>query len=150
MSQFSIPQFVEIEDKIFGPLTLKQFFIFLGGIGLVVLLYKLITTFVIFILFALPVGVATLILTFGQFNGRGMGFLLSALLGYFSEPRSFVFQKDAATIIAKRVEAVGNKIGQGILSEDEKLSRLHKLTYILNQDVKTEEELIKSRYHGEE
>jgi len=26
--QFQVPQFIEIEDKIFGPLTLKQFLYF--------------------------------------------------------------------------------------------------------------------------
>ena len=29
--QYPIPQFVEIEDQIIGPLTLKQFFFLLGG-----------------------------------------------------------------------------------------------------------------------
>ncbi|TSC80302.1 MAG: hypothetical protein G01um101429_152 [Parcubacteria group bacterium Gr01-1014_29] len=33
MQQFQVPQFIEVEDKIFGPLTTKQFFYLLGGGG---------------------------------------------------------------------------------------------------------------------
>jgi hypothetical protein len=32
MAQYQVPQFIEVEDKIFGPLTLKQF-IYLAGAG---------------------------------------------------------------------------------------------------------------------
>ena len=37
--QFQVPQFIEIEDKIFGPLTAKQFFYILGGGAIIFLLY---------------------------------------------------------------------------------------------------------------
>jgi len=31
--QFNIPQFIEIKDKIIGPLTMRQFLYILAGIG---------------------------------------------------------------------------------------------------------------------
>jgi hypothetical protein len=37
--EYQVPQFIEIEDKIFGPLTLKQFIYLAGGIGLAVVAY---------------------------------------------------------------------------------------------------------------
>ena len=39
--QFKVPQFLDIEDKIFGPLTFKEFVYLAGGAGLCFVLYKL-------------------------------------------------------------------------------------------------------------
>jgi len=39
--QYQVPQFIEIEDKIFGPLTLKQFLYLAGGGGLCLLFFTL-------------------------------------------------------------------------------------------------------------
>ena len=39
--RFEVPQFVDIEDKIFGPLTFKQFIYIAGGAGVsVVAVYR--------------------------------------------------------------------------------------------------------------
>jgi len=38
--QFQVPQFIEVEDKIFGPLTFKQFVYMAGGAGLAYLLWR--------------------------------------------------------------------------------------------------------------
>ena len=37
--QFQVPQFIEIEDKIFGPLTFKQFIYLAGGVGASIVLW---------------------------------------------------------------------------------------------------------------
>jgi hypothetical protein len=39
--QFKVPQFLEIEDKIFGPFTFKEFVYLAGGAGLCFIIYKL-------------------------------------------------------------------------------------------------------------
>lgn len=39
--QFKVPQFLDIEDKIFGPFTFKEFVYLAGGAGLCFVLYKL-------------------------------------------------------------------------------------------------------------
>ena len=38
--KFQVPQFTDVEDKIFGPLTLKQFVYIAGGGGLSFLLWR--------------------------------------------------------------------------------------------------------------
>ena len=40
MNQFLIPQFIDVEPKILGPLTLRQFITIVIGIVLIVLCYK--------------------------------------------------------------------------------------------------------------
>lgn len=39
--QFKVPQFLEIEDKIFGPFTFREFVYLAGGAGLCFVVYKL-------------------------------------------------------------------------------------------------------------
>ena len=38
--QFQVPQFIEVEDKIFGPLTFKQFVYMTGGVGAAYMLWR--------------------------------------------------------------------------------------------------------------
>ena len=46
--RFEVPQFIEIEDKIFGPLTWKQFIYLAGGAGFGVIAFFLLP-FVLFV-----------------------------------------------------------------------------------------------------
>ncbi len=41
MQQFVVPQFIDVEAKILGPLTVRQFLIFLFGFGLIFIVFKL-------------------------------------------------------------------------------------------------------------
>lgn len=43
--QFKVPQFLDIEDKIFGPFTFREFVYLAGGAGLCFVLYKLLGLF---------------------------------------------------------------------------------------------------------
>jgi hypothetical protein len=38
--QFHVPQFIDVEDKLFGPFTFRQFVYMVGGLGLSYLVYK--------------------------------------------------------------------------------------------------------------
>lgn len=50
--QYQVPQFIEVEDKIFEQLTFKQFIYIAGGIGLSFIVYQLLSSLV---LAALPI-----------------------------------------------------------------------------------------------
>src|SRR3990167_6297261 len=67
--QFQVPQFIEVEDKIFGPLTFKQFVYVAGGLGACYLFWKILPVFI-----SAPLIVGTLalaaVLAFFKFNGR--------------------------------------------------------------------------------
>lgn len=41
MQQFTVPQFIDVEDKIIGPITVRQFVIMLAGFTLIGISYKL-------------------------------------------------------------------------------------------------------------
>src|ERR1700722_16783619 len=96
--QYPVPQFTEVEDKIIGSLTVKQFGI-LFGVGALVFAFFSATksipvTVVAFILFGVP-GLA---LAFYPFNGRSMYVSLGFLMRFATSPKFMVFHKEASSI----------------------------------------------------
>lgn len=91
--QFPVPQFIDVEDKIIGPFTLKQFgFIF--GAGIIILgLFKLLGTGIIFYLLALPIAGVAAILAFASFNGRKLYNFLPVMLKFLRSDKVLVFQQ---------------------------------------------------------
>jgi len=146
--QFSVPQFVEVEDKIIGPLTLKQFFVLLGGAFIIFLLFRLVTNLFFFILLTIPIGGASVVLAFGRFNGRPIISIVLSAMHFVSESRSFVYIKEGQTDKSSAEEKVVEEKTTQIADEEqmERLNRLKKLSYILDQDVKSERELIDEKF----
>jgi hypothetical protein len=66
---FQVPQFIEIEDKLFGPLTFKQFIYLLGGGAIAFVAFKLLPQ-IIAILVAAPFVGFALALAFYKINDR--------------------------------------------------------------------------------
>ncbi|MBV9159746.1 MAG: PrgI family protein [Candidatus Kaiserbacteria bacterium] len=78
--QFQVPQFIEVEDKIFGPFTFKQFVFLAGGAGTAYLLWRALPLLVAAPLIAIIAGM-TVALAFVQYNGRP--FLLAAETAFY-------------------------------------------------------------------
>ncbi len=80
--QYQVPQFIEIEDKIFGPLTLKQFIYLAGGGGLCLLFFTLLPLYLA-VLCMLPVIALALALAFYKVNDRPFIVVIEHAFGYF-------------------------------------------------------------------
>jgi TM2 domain-containing membrane protein YozV len=67
--RFQVPQFIGVEDKIFGPLTIRQFIYLAGGAGIIVILFNtgFIPTFIAVIL-SVPVALFSLALAFYKYD----------------------------------------------------------------------------------
>ena len=78
--QFQVPQCIEVEDKIFGPFTFKQFVYMAGGLGLAYLIWRLLPMLIAAPLAIGVVGFA-LALAFMQYNGRP--FMVALENGFF-------------------------------------------------------------------
>jgi Flp pilus assembly protein TadB len=74
MMEYQVPQFIEVEDKIFGPLTLKQFIFVAGGAGLCVT--AVLTLHLIGWIIAIPVAIFSLALAFYKVNSKSSKQLL--------------------------------------------------------------------------
>lgn len=89
--RFEVPQFIDIEDKIFGPLTWRQFLYLGGGIGLGVVLFFV--NKLLFLFFGLPIMALAGALSFYPVNNRPFSFFLEAVFNYIGSDKLYLWQK---------------------------------------------------------
>ena len=92
--QYQVPQFIDVEDKIFGPFTFKQFIYIIGGIGLSYLLYRFIPSL---ILSAIPIVIVLALsaaLAFYRVNNRPFINVLESAFRYSLGSRLYLWKKD--------------------------------------------------------
>ena len=93
MNNFIVPQFIDVEDRIFGPVTIRQFLICTVGGLLVFASYKL-SDFSLFVFQAVILVPLTIVFAFVKINGKNFHyFLLDLLIFLFKVPRMAVWQK---------------------------------------------------------
>lgn len=145
--QYPVPQFTDVEDKIIGPLSFKQFGIIFGGGALVFVAYSLTKSTIVLIAAGLFIGLPTLFLAFGKINGRPIYKSFSTFLQYFTRPRKMLFHKEGADqtakIIDKTVEISRQEHEAKAQEQRVAPSRLHELNYQLQQQEQKEAELLK-------
>ena len=91
--RFNVPQFIDIEDTIVGPLTFKQFFLLIGGGAALALLWWLFELWFV-LLVGVPLAGALAAIIFLKINGRPLTKIFPAWLSYWLNPRFYVWKKD--------------------------------------------------------
>lgn len=89
--EYQVPQFIEVEDKIIGPLTLKQFIYVAGGGGLCVVFFSYLQI-VVAILLSLPVAGFAAALAFYKVNGKPFIEMLEAGFNYYTGAKLFLWK----------------------------------------------------------
>ena len=91
--QYQVPQFIEIEDKIIGPLTLKQF-LYLAGPAAISFILFFMLKFGIWLLITFILGSIGVFLAFGEIiiKRPPEKFLLSIFWYYFN-PKIYIWKK---------------------------------------------------------
>jgi len=138
--QFAVPQFTDVEDKLIGPLTLKQFLFLLATGGIILFFYSLLQLSIFFFMFALPVALIGLAVAFGSFNGRPLYGYLGAFVSFVTRPQARIFKREEPNVIIQ-VAPQKPQIVINQLAEPAE-SRLKKLAYLLDQKTQEEKELI--------
>jgi hypothetical protein len=90
--QFKVPQFLDIEDKIFGPFTFKEFVYLAGGAGLCFVLYKLLGV----VWGAIPIlAVAGLSIALARYRPNDKPFIdmLQAGFTYLTQSKLYIWKK---------------------------------------------------------
>jgi hypothetical protein len=80
--RYQVPQFIDVEDKIFGPLTIKQFIYLTGGAGLSFIVWRFFPLFIAIILI-IPVVALSVGLAFYRVNDRSLISTLEHAVNYF-------------------------------------------------------------------
>lgn len=91
--QFQVPQFIEIEDKIFGPLTLKQFLYLGGGVGAGIVLFIYIPYKLIAVLLIIPIVAFSLALAFYKVNGKSFIDVVEAAFYFYLGEKLYLWKK---------------------------------------------------------
>jgi hypothetical protein len=99
--QFKVPQFLDIEDKIFGPFTFKEFAYLAGGAGLCFVLYKWLGLLLGAIPILIMAGIS-LMLTFYRPNGKPLIFMLESGFKFFTQDRLYIWKKSKKKVTTKQ------------------------------------------------
>jgi hypothetical protein len=100
--RFVTPQFINIEPKIIGPITARQFIILVAGGGLIFITYKLFSLTVFIFITVFVLGPAILAFAFFKVNGRPFHFFLLSFVQNARMPTLRIWKKEE--IIVKEVE----------------------------------------------
>ncbi len=95
--RFQVPQFTEIEDTIFGPLTLKQFIYLIGGAGGVFILYALLPLYLMIPL-AIPVGLFSMALAFYKVNNQPFIKVAENAFYYLTSSKLYLWRKQEVKV----------------------------------------------------
>jgi hypothetical protein len=131
--RFQVPQFIDIPDKLFGPLTVKQFVYLVGGGGMIYIVYQYLPFYVAVFVIA-PVVALSLALAFLKVNNKPFIFTLQAAILYAFGARLYLWKKQPKKITP--AEALEKKARTTVPTLSE--SKLKDLTWALdiNQRVK--------------
>lgn len=91
--RFQIPQFIDVEDKIFGPFTLKQFIYLAGGASVGVVCVVLFGVF-FGLLIASPIIILSLALAFYKVNNRPFINFLESAFKYSTQKKLYIWKKE--------------------------------------------------------
>ena len=95
--RFEVPQFIEIEDKIFGPFTWRQFLYLSGGVGMAtVMLFTL--PIIFFILLGIPLALLAGALAFYPVNNRPFSYFLEAVVNYLTSQRLYLWKQGESVV----------------------------------------------------
>lgn len=103
--RFQTPQFIGVEDKILGPLTLKQFIYLAGSAGAVALL-DFVFPRIIALTIGIPIVVFGCMLAFYKYNGKPFVILVESAFEYLVGTKLFIWKKKE-----KKIEPLQKKNG---------------------------------------
>lgn len=90
--QYQVPQFIEIEDKIFGPLTFKQFVYVTGGAGMCFIIYRFLPM-PFSLLIVVPLGGFSAALAFYKVNNRPFIDAVESAVRFYLGGKLYLWQK---------------------------------------------------------
>ncbi|PIR41359.1 MAG: hypothetical protein COV31_01525 [Candidatus Yanofskybacteria bacterium CG10_big_fil_rev_8_21_14_0_10_46_23] len=90
--QFQVPQFIDTEEKIVGPLTLKQFLWVAGGVSIVFIIFVGSQSFLITFLIGGPILVIAGALAFLKVGNTPLPRYAYYAFKYLTENKRFLFQ----------------------------------------------------------
>ena len=102
--EYQVPQFIEVEDKLIGPLTFRQFVYIAGAAGLCVVFFVYLPIIFSLLFSGLIVAFAAA-LAFYKVNGKSFVEMLEAGFNYYTGARFFLWKHKEPTMKERGVTA---------------------------------------------
>jgi hypothetical protein len=99
--KFEVPQFIEIENKIFGPLTWRQFVYLGGGISAAVVMF-LVLPAILAIILGIPLALMAGALSFYPINNRPFSYFLEAVYNYVTKDKLYLWHRKTNVVYNAR------------------------------------------------
>jgi hypothetical protein len=104
--QFQVPQFIEVEDQIFGPFTLRQFIYMAGGAGFTAMMVFLLPSLFLAVIISIPVAGLSAALAFYKINNRPLVELIQSMVAYYMNTNLYIWKPKDAVEIARAQAAI--------------------------------------------
>jgi hypothetical protein len=91
--RYQVPQFIEVEDKIFGKISLKQFVYLAGGAGISFVFYRYLNSLVYAFIPIVIVMSFSLALAFYKVNNKPFINVVEAAFKYYVSAKLFIWKK---------------------------------------------------------
>lgn len=147
--QFSVPQFTDVEDRIIGPLTLRQFFILLGVGAILFMVWSSTKNIPVFVGACVIFGLPGLALAFLPFNGRPMYKSLPIMVKYLFAPKEYRFRREG--LASRTSNFVMTRESQPVQKRKDTsdiVTKLQRVEYQLKQRQEREESLAEELTRG--
>lgn len=92
-NQFVVPQFLDIEPKIFGPITLRQFIIIMGIVLVEFILYRIFLNLIVLLALGVPVLAIGITFAFAKVNGQPFHYVVLSIIQTIRRPGVRVWDK---------------------------------------------------------
>lgn len=123
--QFKVPQFIDVEDKIFGPFTFKQFGYLVGAGGFAFIIWSFVPYAFLAAILILPISGFFLALAFVKINNRPFIDFVESAVKYFTGAKIYTWKQPVApanneyaqTITKATKETVVSRVGHGKLRQ---------------------------------
>ncbi len=100
--RYQVPQFIEVEDKIFGPFTFKQFVYIAGGAGLCFIAYRMLPFFWAIIVM-IPCALFAGLLSMYRPNNRPFIEMIESAFNYALTQKLYIWKKVDKKIAPKSI-----------------------------------------------
>ncbi len=139
--QFPVPQFTDVEDRIIGALTFKQFGIVFVAAIFTFAVYTITKSVPPTIMVGIFTGLPALALTFGRLNGRPLYSSAGNFIRFLFGAKIYVFHKQAQTIADAKIPVT---VTEQKAPKDNKATavKIKELNYILQQQASEENTLL--------
>lgn len=133
MQQFTVPQFIDVEDKIIGPLTTRQFLIELTGFIIIGISYKFFD-FTLFVTSGILIFAISGVFAFFKINGRPFHFFVLNFIQTLKRPplRIWNHQINKVEAVFERDEIKSDNFIPAVTPKTYASSRLSELALIVD------------------